>query len=39
MPFITMLSDDTNNKHFNLEHLYKIAKALEIDVSELLKNK
>lgn len=24
-------------KHFNLEHIYKIAKALEIDICELLK--
>lgn len=26
------------DKHFNLEHLYKIAKALEVDVCTLLKN-
>ena len=26
-----------NGKHFNLEHLYKIAKALEIDICELIK--
>ena len=25
------------NKHFNLEHLYKISKALDIDICELLK--
>jgi len=24
------------NKHFNLEHLYKISKALNIDICELL---
>jgi len=24
------------NKHFNLEHLYKISKALDIDICELL---
>jgi transcriptional regulator with XRE-family HTH domain len=27
-----------NNKHFNLEHLYKIADVLEVDVCEFLKN-
>ena len=25
------------NKHYNLEHLYKIAKVLEVDISEFLK--
>ncbi|PHQ89745.1 MAG: transcriptional regulator [Sulfurimonas sp.] len=25
------------NKHFNLEHLYKISKVLEIDISEFFK--
>jgi len=25
-----------DGKHFNLEHLYRIAKALEIDVREFL---
>lgn len=25
------------NKHFNLEHVYKIAKALDIDMCELLR--
>lgn len=25
------------NKHFNLEHLYKISVALEIDISEFFK--
>ncbi len=24
-------------KHFNLEHVYKLAKALDVDLSELLK--
>lgn len=36
--FYNYAENNTNNKHFNLEHLYKIAKALEIDVSELLKH-
>ena len=36
--FYNYAENNTNNKHFNLEHLYKIAKALELDVSELLKN-
>lgn len=35
--FYNYAENCTNNKHFNLEHLYKIAKALEIDVCELLK--
>jgi transcriptional regulator with XRE-family HTH domain len=26
-------------KHFNLEHIYKLTKALEVDMCELLKNK
>ena len=25
------------NKHFNLEHIYKISKALNIDICELIK--
>lgn len=25
------------NKHFNLEHVYKISKALEVDMCDLLK--
>ena len=25
------------NKHFNLEHVYKISKALDIDMCELIK--
>jgi hypothetical protein len=26
----------SDNKHFNLEHLYRLAKALDIDVREFL---
>ena len=26
------------NKHFNLEHLYKISKALDVDICDLIKN-
>ena len=26
-----------HNKHFNIEHLYKISKVLEIDIREFLK--
>jgi transcriptional regulator with XRE-family HTH domain len=29
--------NNTNNKHFNLEHLYKISKALEVDMCEFIK--
>lgn len=35
--FYNYAENNTNNKHFNLEHLYKIAKALEMDIGELLK--
>lgn len=26
-----------NNKHFNIEHLYKIAKVLDVDICEFFK--
>ena len=26
-----------NNKHFNIEHLYKISKVLDVDISEFFK--
>jgi transcriptional regulator with XRE-family HTH domain len=26
-----------NNKHFNLEHLYKISKVLDVDICEFFK--
>jgi len=28
----------SDGKHFNLEHLYKISKILEVDISELITN-
>ncbi len=31
--FYSYAENNKNDKHFNLEHLYKIAKALEIDIS------
>jgi ribosome-binding protein aMBF1 (putative translation factor) len=34
---IISLSEISNKKHFNLEHLYKIAKFLDIDICDLLK--
>ncbi|WP_428737417.1 helix-turn-helix domain-containing protein [Sulfurimonas sp.] len=34
---ISMAEICLNNKHFNIEHLYKIAEVLEVDVCELLK--
>ena len=37
---VAFFSNAENNrygKHFNLEHVYKISKALEIDVGELLR--
>ena len=33
---VSMAEICINNKHFNIEHLYKIADVLEIDVKELL---
>ena len=35
---VSMAELCTNNKHFNIEHLYKIAEVLEVDVCELLRN-
>ncbi len=31
--FFNYAENNTKNKHFNLEHLYKIAKALDIPIS------
>ena len=35
--FYNYAENNTSNKHFNLEHLYKIAKALDIDICDLFK--
>ncbi len=35
---ISMAELCINNKHFNLEHLYKIADVLEVDVCDFLKD-
>ena len=35
---ISMAELTLNNKHFNLEHLFKIAEVLEVDVCEFLKD-
>lgn len=32
---IVSLAEISKNKHFNLEHLYRIAKYLEIDICDL----
>jgi len=34
---IISLAEISKNKHFNLEHLFKIAQYLEIDICDLLK--
>jgi len=34
--FFGNAENNTNGKHFNIEHLYKIAKALDIKMSLLL---
>ena len=36
---IGKIESGLENKHYNLEHLYKIAKVLEVDICELLKSK
>jgi len=33
---IVSLSELSSNKHFNLEHLYKISQYLEIDICQLI---
>ena len=35
--YIGACENNANNKHFNIEQLYKIAKALEINMEELIK--
>jgi transcriptional regulator with XRE-family HTH domain len=32
--FFNYAENNTRNKHFNLEHLYKIAKALDIPIAK-----
>ena len=34
---VSMAEICINNKHFNIEHLYKIAEVLEVDVCEFFK--
>lgn len=34
--FFGNAENNTNEKHFNIEHLYKISKALDIPMSELI---
>lgn len=34
---VSMAEICLNNKHFNIEHLYKIAEVLEVDVCEFFK--
>ncbi len=35
--FYSNCENNKYNKHFNLEHLYKIAKSLKIDINEFFK--
>jgi len=35
---VSMAEITLNNKHFNLEHLFKIAEVLEVDICEFLKD-
>jgi transcriptional regulator with XRE-family HTH domain len=37
--FFGNAENNTNGKHFNIEHIYKIAKALNIPMASLLDNK
>ena len=34
---IGKIESNLENKHYNLEHLYKISKVLNVDISEFLK--
>jgi transcriptional regulator with XRE-family HTH domain len=36
--FFGNAENNTNGKHFNIEHIYKIAKALEVPMESLLDN-
>ncbi len=36
--FYSNCENNKYNKHFNLEHLYKLAKALNVDVTVFFKN-
>lgn len=36
---VSKAETNTYNKHFNLEHIYKISKVLEVDPCELIKQK
>lgn len=37
MSTIGKIEAGLENKHYNIEHLYKIAKALDVDICEFLK--
>jgi len=37
MSTIGKIEADVEDKHYNIEHLYKISKALDVDVCEFLK--
>ena len=32
--FFNYAENNTNNKHFNMEHIYKIAKALDVPIAK-----
>ncbi len=36
--FYSNCENNRYNKHFNLEHLYKISKALKVDIKDLIAN-
>ncbi|WP_066165157.1 helix-turn-helix transcriptional regulator [Aliarcobacter cryaerophilus] len=36
--FYNYAENNTNGKHFNLEHLYKIAKALDMPIEDFFKD-
>jgi len=38
MSTIGKIEANLENKHYNIEHLYKIAKALDIDICEFFKD-
>jgi len=38
MSTIAKIEAGIENKHYNLEHLYKIAKALDVEIGALIKD-
>ena len=39
MLFFNYAENNTKDKHFNMEHIYKIPKALDIPIAKFLRNR